>query len=234
MAVGGAALSRGAGRVSKRLDRLSERAFALVVSVPSLLLVGLVVLPPTFAVFGLSLFRIELGKDDKTPFVGLNNFLVRMPADHIVLDAIPRTLIFAGAITAVTLPLALVTALVLNRRFRGDSLFFMVLLMPWAISSIVTGIFWRIIFDTQFGIVNGILIGVGAITKPINWLENTGVADRHRGHRHGLAVRAAAGRPAAGRPRRRSPRPCTAPPRWTAPRPGRRSGSSRCRPSGPR
>jgi multiple sugar transport system permease protein len=176
MAVGGAALSRGAGRVSKRLDRLSERAFALVVSVPSLLLVGLVVLPPTFAVFALSLFRIELGKDDKTPFVGLNNFLVRLPADHIVLDAIPRTLIFAGAITAVTLPLALITALVLNRRFRGDSIFFMALLVPWAISSIVTGIFWRLMFDVQFGIVNGILIGVGAITKPINWLENTGVA----------------------------------------------------------
>src|SRR4051794_14150221 len=143
MAVGGATLSRGAGRVSKRLDRLSEGRFALLVSIPSLLLVFLVVLPPTLAVFGISMFRIELGKDDRTPFVGLANYLTRLPADHVVVDAIPRTLMFAAAVTIATLPLALITALVLNRRFRGDSVFFMALLVPWAISSIVTGIFWR-------------------------------------------------------------------------------------------
>src|SRR5262245_50237264 len=158
---------------SRRLDRLSERTFALVVSVPSLLLVGLVVLPPTLAVFGLSLFRIELIKDNVTPFVGLNNYLIRLPADDVVLAAIPRTILFAAAVTAVTLPLALVTALVLNRAFRGASVLFMAVLMPWAVASIVTGIFWRFIFDTQFGVVNGILIGLGIIDSPINWLRET-------------------------------------------------------------
>jgi hypothetical protein len=74
-------LSRGGGRVSRRLDRLSERQFALLVSIPGLILVALIVLPPTLAVFGMSLFRIELGKDDLTPFVGLNNYLVRLPLD---------------------------------------------------------------------------------------------------------------------------------------------------------
>lgn len=173
MAVAGAALSRGAGRVSRRLDRLSERTFALLVSVPGLLLVGLIVLPPTLAVFGLSLFRIELAKDDLTPFVGLRNYLERLPADSEVLAAIPRTIFFAAMSTAVTLPLALVTALALNRGFRGVSIFFMALLMPWAVASIVAGIFWRFIFDTNFGVVNGLLIGAGLIEEPINWLANT-------------------------------------------------------------
>ena len=82
MAVASAALSRGAGRVSRRLDRLSEHKFALLVSIPGLILVALIVLPPTLAVFGLSLFRIELGKDDLIRFVGLNNYLVRLPIDR--------------------------------------------------------------------------------------------------------------------------------------------------------
>ena len=176
MAVAGAALSRRAGRVSRRLDRLSERQFALLVSVPGLILVALIVLPPTLAVFGMSLFRIELGKDDLVPFVGLRNYLTRLPIDTEVMAAIPRTVVFAAMSTAITLPLALVTALVLNRGFRGVSIFFMALLMPWAVASVVAGIFWRSIFDTNHGIVNGVLIGAGLISEPINWLANSAQA----------------------------------------------------------
>jgi len=124
----------------------------------------------------LSLFRIELAKDDVVPFVGLRNYLTRLPADTEVLAAIPRTLFFAAMSTAITLPLALVTALVLNRGFRGVSIFFMALLLPWAVASIVAGIFWRFIFDTNFGIVNGVLIGLGLLEAPINWLANTAQA----------------------------------------------------------
>ena len=164
------------GRATSRLDRLSERNFALIVSIPSFILIGLVVLPPIIATFGLSLFRIELAKDGNTPFVGLNNFTIRIPNDPLVMNAIPLTLEFAALITLVTLPLALVTALALNRRFRGDSFFFMILLMPWAISSIVTGIFWRLIFDVQFGLVNGVAVALGLMdaNHPINWLLDTG------------------------------------------------------------
>ena len=107
-------------------------------------------------------------------FVGLRNYLTIRPSDRKeVLDAIPRTLFFAALCTAVTLPLALLTALVLNRGFRGAGLFFMAVLLPWAMASVVAGIFWRVIFDTQFGVVNGILVGLGFIDEPINWLQKT-------------------------------------------------------------
>ena len=173
MAVAAGTAGSLSGRVARRLDRLSERSFALLVSIPGLILLGLVVLPPVLTVFGMSLFRIELAKDDNTPFVGLNNFLVRLPADQVVLDAIPRTIGFAAIVTAITLPLALITALTLNRGFRGASIFFMGLLMPWAIASVVAGIFWRYIFDTHFGIANGLLIGLGFLEQPFNFLKET-------------------------------------------------------------
>jgi multiple sugar transport system permease protein len=176
MALGTMALSRGAGRLSRRFDRLSERRFAVLVSVPALLLLAIIVLPPTLAVFGLSLYRIELGKDERIFFNGLNNYLTRLPADHEILDAIPRTVILAALTTAVTLPLALGTALVLNRGFRGAGILFMAVLLPWAIASAVAGIFWRVIFDTHFGIANGILVAAGLTQQPINWLQNTGQA----------------------------------------------------------
>ena len=70
MAAGAATISRGAGRISRRLDRLSERQFALLVSIPGLVLLAAIVLPPILSVFGLSLFRIELAKDTIVRFVG--------------------------------------------------------------------------------------------------------------------------------------------------------------------
>ena len=36
----------------------------------------------------------------------------------------------------------------------------------------VAGVFWRFIFDTHQGIINGILIGLGIIHDPINWLQD--------------------------------------------------------------
>ena len=228
MAVAGAALSRGAGRVSRRLDRLSERRFALLVSVPGLILVALIVLPPTLAVFGMSLFRIELGKDDLVPFIGLRNYLVRLPADKEVLDAIPRTLFFAALSTAITLPLALVTALVLNRGFRGVSIFFMALLLPWAVASIVAGIFWRAIFDTNHGIVNGVLVGLGIFDRAVQLAGKHGPDGRASRWSRSRGGPSRCSRSCCWPPSRPSRRRSTGRPRWTARRPGRASASSRC------
>src|SRR5664279_1181495 len=171
MAVVGKGWGRASGSVTRRLDRLGDRTFGLLISVPALLLVAIFVLPPIIAVFGLSFFRIELGKDDRTPFVGLFNYLQRLPIDDVVLQTIPRTLGFAAAVTLVTLPLAFLTALILNRKFRGSGLFLMGVMTPWAVASVVTGMIWRYIFDTHSGIINGILIGFGLIHEPINWLQ---------------------------------------------------------------
>jgi multiple sugar transport system permease protein len=49
-------------------------------------------------------------------------------------------------------------------------------LLPWAIASVVAGVFWRFIFDTHFGIVNGVLMWLGLIDTPINWLQDSAQA----------------------------------------------------------
>ncbi len=105
--------------LGSRLDRLTEGRFAIVALSPGLILVGLVVLPPVLAVLGLSLFRIELIRDDLRPFVGLSNFLNRLPADTTFVGTIPRTILFAAAATALSVPVALGAALLVNGRGRS-------------------------------------------------------------------------------------------------------------------
>ena len=156
------------------LDRRSDRAFAWLLFVPGLLVVGLFVLPPILAVFSMSLLRIELARDDVWRFIGLNNFLIRLPLDREVMAAIPRTVLFAIITTAVAVPVALFAATVLKRRFRGVTLVAVALLLPWAVASAVSGVFWRFIFTSQFGLANSIVVWLGGSST--NWLEDSATA----------------------------------------------------------
>ena len=94
------------GRVTSRIDRLSDRRFALLSFLPAGILIALIVIPPILAIFGMSLFRINLLRDSNTPFVGLTNYL-RIGGDTDFLDSVPRTVIFAAGTTLLTVPLAL-------------------------------------------------------------------------------------------------------------------------------
>ena len=46
----------------------------------------------------------------------------------------------------------------------------MLLLLPWAIASLVTGVMWNYLFNAKFGVINAILTKAGVIDSYINWL----------------------------------------------------------------
>ncbi len=53
-------------------------------------------------------------------------------------------------------------ALALNRAFRGRGLVRAAVLIPWAIPTVVSALLWRFMFEGQTGIVNSLLVGLGA------------------------------------------------------------------------
>jgi multiple sugar transport system permease protein len=145
--IGGLDAGRRRG-IRARVDRLPEGRFAALAAAPGLLLVVLFIVPPVMAAVALSFFRIELGSDSYTPFVGLRNYVVRLPADAEFLGTLPLTLAFAGVTTVIALPIALGAATLINgrRRFRG--LLGLLLILPWAVAPIADGIFWRLTIST--------------------------------------------------------------------------------------
>jgi ABC-type sugar transport system permease subunit len=163
------------GRIAGRLDRLADRTFAIVTFLPGGLLVGLVLVPPILAVLGVSFLRIELLKDDNIFFAGLRNYF-RLANDASFLAAVPRTLVFAIGATALTVPLALATALVLNRRFRGSTLLGIAILLPWAVAPVVTGLYWKFMFQSQFGLATGLANIFGFADGPVLWLAEPDTA----------------------------------------------------------
>jgi multiple sugar transport system permease protein len=148
--------------ITRRLDRLPEGRFAAVTFIPGLVLLMLVVLPPLIGGIGLGFFRVELLHDGFTPFIGLRNYATRMPADPDYLSTLPLTVAFATIVSAVSVPVALVAALLVVRSGRRmGGVIWLLLLLPWAVAPIATGIFWRILFDPSAGVLNEGLAALG-------------------------------------------------------------------------
>jgi ABC-type sugar transport system permease subunit len=171
-----AAQPRRRAGLSSRLDRLSEAKFGLLMFLPAAILVGIFVIPPILAVFGMSVFRIELLRPGPSIFVGANNFTLRMPADSNFLAAIPRTVIFAAVTTVVMVPLGVAAALIMNRKWRFGTLIGVAFLLPWAIAPVVTGFFWRFMFQPTFGVMTQTINALGLANGTVPWLQSSDTA----------------------------------------------------------
>ena len=68
------------------------------------------------------------------------------------LDALLRTLAFAGISVAIETVLALGLALMLHRQFRGRGLLRVAVLIPWAVPTVVSATLWKTMFDPRAGL----------------------------------------------------------------------------------
>lgn len=102
------------------------------------------------------------------PFVGAANYLEAL-ADPRFRDALGHTVLFTVVSVGLELVLGLGLALALHRRFRGRGLVRAAVLIPWAIPTVVAGLLWRFMFDSQAGIANAIFAGLGVLDEPLVW-----------------------------------------------------------------
>jgi sn-glycerol 3-phosphate transport system permease protein len=87
-----------------------------------------------------------------TAFVGLTHY-TRLFQDPAYLEAIGRTLVFATAVSVLSMGLALVLAVAVNRVIRTSNLYTTAMLWPYAVSPVVAGILWWFIFNSTTGIL---------------------------------------------------------------------------------
>jgi ABC-type sugar transport system permease subunit len=109
------------------------------------------------------------------PFVGLANYAEAL-ADARFWQALGHTAIFTACSVTLELALGLLLALALHRAYRGRGLVRTAVLLPWALPTVVAGLLWGFLFDSQAGIVNAVLIDMGVLEGPFVWLGHTTAA----------------------------------------------------------
>lgn len=131
---------------------------------PALVLLSLVTIYPILYVFYLSLHR-RLLIFDISRFVGIDNYLFLLMDDRFW-NALKNTVYFTALSVFLELVLGLSIAMLLNRSFWFKGAVRAIVLIPWAIPTVVSARMWEWIYNTDFGILN-YLIG-----SKINWLGN--------------------------------------------------------------
>ena len=129
---------------------------------PAMLVLMLVTIYPLVHVVALSLHR-KLLIFDISRFVGFANFEF-MLGDSRFWTALGNTAYFTLVSVALELAIGLGIALLLNRSFKGRGLMRSVVLLPWAIPTVVSAKMWEWIYNADYGVLNYLL------TIDINWL----------------------------------------------------------------
>ncbi|MDR5904151.1 sn-glycerol-3-phosphate ABC transporter permease UgpA [Franzmannia qiaohouensis] len=96
----------------------------------------------------------------RTTFVGLENF-VRLFGDPLYLNSMKVTLIFSLGTTLLSMSLALLLAVTVNRMIRSRSSYTTLLVWPYAIAPAIAGVLWWFIFNPSIGIVPYLLDMLG-------------------------------------------------------------------------
>jgi raffinose/stachyose/melibiose transport system permease protein len=156
----------------RRADWRGRLEIALLVGPALVMFFAFVIFPVVMAAY-YGFFSWQ-GFGVPTQFVGFRNYLTIIE-DPTFQEALAHN----GFIVVMSLvlqgPVAILLALLLNRKLRGQSLIRVLIFVPYVISEVVVGTGWTLILSTNGGL-NSLLekIGLGAFKQ--DWLSNPDIA----------------------------------------------------------
>jgi len=109
------------------------------------------------------------------PFTGFENY-AKAFRDGRFWHSLGFTLSFSTVTVVFELVIGLYLASIANRTFRFRGFVRAAILFPWALPTITNALTWRWMFNQDYGLINGLLLMLGFIKEPLNWLGDSTLA----------------------------------------------------------
>ena len=141
---------------------------------PALVLFALLTILPLIKLLALSFHDVEwINREAVWDWVGLANY-ARLPQDNLLRAGALNTLIFAVVAVALQMLIGFILALLTTRVVRGRVFYRTVFILPTLVPGIIIGAIWKLMYNTQFGIINQALdlVALG----PFDWLGSSSLA----------------------------------------------------------
>ena len=146
-----------------------EARVGKVMAAPSLILIfALAIYPLLYTIF-ISFTELNM-MTGETQYKGLTNYIQAFTSGEFW-NSVWVTLLFTILSLVIQLPLGVLVALLLNQEFKGRWLLRSIVLVPWAVPTLVNSTLWNWIFNTQYGAANRLLIQFNLISEPIIWFD---------------------------------------------------------------
>lgn len=162
---------------STLLDLVSEgRFWAYLLILPSLVLIGTVVIYPVLNGIWLSFHTYRLNRPALgMPWIGLEHY-VRLLEDPVVRLALRNTLVWVTVGALSQFVFGMIAALALHRPLRGIGVLRVLVLLPWLLPSVVSANMWRLMLDSRLGVINDLMLRTGLSKTPRAWFTNPDTA----------------------------------------------------------
>lgn len=151
--------------------RLEEARLGWLLALPVVTVIAILVFYPLILGFGLSLRSVHFGSGTPEAFVGLKNYsdVLTRPESR---SALFHTFGYVSVAVVLEIIFGTLMALTLNRGFRGRSVLFAVLILPWALPGIVSGLLWTRILNPDNGLLNSALLQLHLIDQYQVWFSS--------------------------------------------------------------
>jgi ABC-type sugar transport system permease subunit len=151
--------------------RTRELRFAALLLIPSVIVVFGIVIYPILRTLYTSFHAVNSPFPGTYPFVGFDNYTHAL-GNPDFWAAVRRTAYFTVVSTSLELVFGLAIAMLLAAPLKLRWLFRSIVVLPWALPTIVNGALWRYIFNAQYGVLNAILTQIGLQDTYHAWLNS--------------------------------------------------------------
>ncbi len=155
--------------LKRRSGGLTDPQFALAIVIGVLLFHVVIIIVPLAYSFWLSLHETNVILRS-SEYVGFDLW-AEVLFEEETQSATLKSLYFAGISVIFSLFLSLGMALVLNQEFPGRGVLRALILLPWAVSEVVTATMWTVMLEPSWGFFNGALEPLGIVGGGHVWLN---------------------------------------------------------------
>lgn len=153
----------------------SEGWFGIALTLPAFLAVFILVLIPFINSLWLSFQRHDLARPQNDAFVWFDNY-IKLFSDPRYLNSLKVTTTFSLVSVFFEIALGIGIALVLNKTFKGQGFVRGLIILPWAIPSVVNAAMWKWIYNADYGVLNALVTQTGIIQDYQVWLADSTLA----------------------------------------------------------
>ncbi|TFF27881.1 sugar ABC transporter permease [Jiella endophytica] len=157
----------------RRLRRSAFLPYALLT--PAVIVTLIIVFAPMVEALVTSFYDYVLFRPNAAKFVGFANF-VKLFNDPVFWTSLWQTALWIGLTLPLQMSLGLIAALLLNKEFAWRGIARALVIIPWALPSVVIALMWRWIYDPNIGILNDLLLRLDIIRAAVPWLASPDVA----------------------------------------------------------